>query len=377
MLASAGMLSLSVNYPRRVVTNADIRSRAPAVVAETERKTMARLWAGQRKSDEELGIWAAMMEPHLRDPFRGTIERRHLAPGESSLSLELVAAREAIMRCGLEPRDIDLVIGTSFLPDQIGVGNATFVCKHLGLRAAAWNLESACSGTLVAFQTACALVQAGKFEKILVVTSCAYSRYSDPEDTFGWFLGDGAAAFVVGEVPAGEGLLAQASRNTAEICGTFRYDLDVDAGGTPRILIRADDSAGRALAEHQDGYVRSMTQEALARAASVSTISVSSSSTRQRHGFTATSRRCWASTSSGPSRAIRSWPTRDRCSCLPTCTSRPRAGGSRAATSCSCSPSAACRRRRPRSCGGETSPSGPIRSRVCERLTCFTTEKAP
>jgi 3-oxoacyl-[acyl-carrier-protein] synthase III len=39
--------------------------------------------------------------------------------------------------------------------------------------------------------------------------------------------------------------------------------------------------------------------------------------------------------------------------------------------------SAACRRRRPRSCGGETSPSGPIRSRVCERLTCFTTEKAP
>jgi 3-oxoacyl-[acyl-carrier-protein] synthase-3 len=266
MLASAGMLSLSVNYPRRVVTNADIRSRAPAVVAETERKTMARLWAGQRKSDEELGIWAAMMEPHLRDPFRGTIERRHLAPGESSLSLELVAAREAIMRCGLEPRDIDLVIGTSFLPDQIGVGNATFICKHLGLRAAAWNLESACSGTLVAFQTACALVQAGKFEKILVVTSCAYSRYSDPEDTFGWFLGDGAAAFVVGEVPAGEGLLAQASRNTAEICGTFRYDLDVDAGGTPRILIRADDSAGRALAEHQDGYVRSMTQEALARA---------------------------------------------------------------------------------------------------------------
>lgn len=266
MLASAGMLSLSVNYPQRVVTNEDIRSRAPLVAAEAESKSLARLWAGQRKSAEELGHWALAMEPHLGDSFRGAVERRHLAPGESSLSLELVAAREAIARCGLEPSDIDLVIGTSFLPDQIGVGNATFVCKHLGLRAAAWNLESACSGSLVAFQTACALVQAGKFQKILVVTSCAYSRYSDVNDTFGWFVGDGSAAFIVGEVPAGEGLLAHAARHTGEFCGTFSYELEVDPAGSPRILMRADDSAGRLLAEYQDGYVLSMTQEALARA---------------------------------------------------------------------------------------------------------------
>jgi 3-oxoacyl-[acyl-carrier-protein] synthase-3 len=218
MLASAGMLSLSVNYPRRVVTNEDIRCGRHW----SSRKRRARAWpVSGRASARAPRSWALgpAMEPHLHDPFRGAVERRHLAPGESSLSLELVAAREAIARCGLEPRDIDLVIGTSFLPDQIGVGNATFLCKHLGLRAAAWNLESACSGSLVAFQTACALVQAGKFQKILVVTSCAYSRYSDVEDTFGWFSGDGSAAFVVGEVPAGEGLLAQA-RGTR---GVLRY----------------------------------------------------------------------------------------------------------------------------------------------------------
>lgn len=266
MLPSAGMLSLSVHYPRRVVSNEDIRARAPQVAAEAETKSLARLWAGQRKSAEELGHWALAMAPHLADPYRGAVERRHLASGESSLSLELVAAREAIARCGLDPRDIDLVIGTAFLPDQIGIGNATFVCKHLGLRAAAWNLESACSGSLVAFQTACALVQAGKFHKILVVTSCAYSRYSDINDTFGWFVGDGSAAFIVGDVPAGEGLLAQASRHTGEFCGTFSYDLEVDPAGSPRILMRADDSAGRLLAQYQDGYVLDMTREALARA---------------------------------------------------------------------------------------------------------------
>lgn len=243
MHVSAGMLSLSVRYPDRVVTNDEIRARAPAVVAEAERKTMARLWAGQRKSPEELGCWAAAMEPHLGDPFRGTVERRHLAPG-----------------------DVDLVIAASFLPDQIAIGNATYLCGQLGLRAAAFNLETACSSSLVAFQTACALVQAGRFRAVLVVTSCAYSRYSDPDDTFGWFLGDGAAAFVVGEVPAGEGLLAQSARHTAEFCGTFRYDLEVDPKGAPRIVMRAEEAAGRILAEYQDGYVLDMTREALTRA---------------------------------------------------------------------------------------------------------------
>jgi 3-oxoacyl-[acyl-carrier-protein] synthase-3 len=267
MLASAGMLSLSVNYPRRVVTNEDIRSRAPT---GRRGERSARPWPGSGRASARAprswGIWARRWSRTSVTRSAATVERRHLAPGESSLSLELVAAREAIARCGLEPRDIDLVIGTSFLPDQIGVGNATFVCKHLGLRAAAWNLESACSGSLVAFQTACALVQAGKFRKILVVTSCAYSRYSDPEDTAGWFLGDGGAAFVVGEVPAGEGLLAQASRHTGEFCGAFSYDLGVGPAGSPQIVMHADASAGRLLAEYQDGYVLSMTQEALTRA---------------------------------------------------------------------------------------------------------------
>jgi len=266
MLPCAGMLSLSVNYPKRVVSNEDIRARAPWDVAEVESRSLARLWAGQRKSADEAGEWARAMEPHLGDPFRGAVQRRHLVAGESALSLELVAAREAITRCGLEPGDIDLVISAAFLPDQIGIGNAAFICKELGLRAAAINLESACSGSLVAFQTACALVQAGKFHRVLVVASCAYSRYSDVKDTFGWFLGDGAGAFVVGEVAAGEGLLAQASRHTGELCGAFSYDLEVDPAGVPRILMRADPSAGGRLAEVQDGYVLGMTHEALRRA---------------------------------------------------------------------------------------------------------------
>lgn len=261
-----GMLSLSVHYPRNVVTNDDIRARMPALVAGAERRSMARLWSGPGDGAGRGEAWAAAMQPFLKDPFRGAVERRHLAVGETVLSLELAAAREAMDRVGLEPVDIDLVIAVSFLPDQLGPGNATFLCRRLGLRAAAWNLETACSGALVAFQTACALVQTGKYRKVLVVTSCDYSRRSDPGDTLGWFLGDGAAAFVVGEVPVGEGLLAQAARHTGALCDTFRYDLERDPDGTPRIWMRADESAGQVLTHHQDGLVLGVTQECLARA---------------------------------------------------------------------------------------------------------------
>ncbi len=260
------MLSLSVRYPKRVVTNDYYRQVAPEVVREAEEKTLSRLWAGQHKSAEERGAWSIEMEPFLSDPFRGTQERRHLEKDQTSLSLELPAAKEAIANAGLTPGDIDLVLSTSFLPDQIGIGNATFICKELGLDAAAWNLETACSSSLMGLQTACSLVQTGQYKHVLVVASCSYSRYIDPNDTFGWFLGDGAAAFVVGQVPAGQGLLASHARHTAETCGAFRYELDVDGAGKPWIAIRAARNAGQLLAENQDHYLHTTTTNALAKA---------------------------------------------------------------------------------------------------------------
>lgn len=267
MHPSVGLLSLSVQYPRHLVTNDEIRARSPALVADAERRSMARLWSGPADDAGPADAWGAAMRPYVQDPFRGAVERRHLRDGESSLALELAAAREAMARRGVEPDAIDLVIAVSFLPDQISPGNSAFVCRALGLRsAAAFNLETACSGSLVAFQTACALVQAGKHRTILVVVSCDNSRRSDPDDTLGWFLGDGAAAFIVGEVPAGEGLLAQAARHTGSLCDAFRYELAVDPAGAPRLWMRAAASAGATLMRHQDDYLLGVAHDCLARA---------------------------------------------------------------------------------------------------------------
>jgi 3-oxoacyl-[acyl-carrier-protein] synthase III len=263
---SAGMLSLAVRYPSRVVTNEHVRSLAPHVVAEAEQKTLARLWAGQRKSAAERGAWSIESEPYLGDPFRGTVLRRHFAGAESVLSLETAVGKEAIERAGLKPSDIDLLISTAFLPDQIGVGNSAFLCRELGLSGAAWNLETACSSSLVALETATALVEAKQYNRVLVVVSCDYSRHLEPHDSFGWFLGDGAAAFVVGPTPRGEGLLAQHTIHTAQTCGTFRWDLDLDPAGKPWIYIRATENAGQVLAANLDDYLRTTTRTAVAKA---------------------------------------------------------------------------------------------------------------
>lgn len=259
MHASVGMLSLAVQHPSIVVDNAAIRARAPALVRRAEEKTLARLWAGQHKSSAERGVWSTSMEPFLDDAFRGTVERRHITPGTTALELEVSCAREALALAGEGP--IDLVIGVSFLADQLGVGNATALCRALDLRCAAFNVESACAGALVGFQAACGLVAAGQHERVLVFTSCTYSRTIDPEDTFGWFLGDGAAAFVVGRVPTGSGLLAHHAVHTGATCGAFRFDVD-----DGRVVLRAHDKAGQLLAAHQDDYVRETVRAALAKA---------------------------------------------------------------------------------------------------------------
>jgi 3-oxoacyl-[acyl-carrier-protein] synthase-3 len=262
MKPSAGMRSLAVAYPRTVRDNAYFRERYPDVVAAAEERALARLWAKAPPTN----VFAAEMQPYLGDPFRGARERRVLAPGESALSLETKAAKDALAAAGLEPRDLDLIIVASFLPDQLGVGNAPRLAGAIGAQCAAWNLETACSGSVVGFQTASALVRAGEHRHVLVVASCSYSRYVDERDTLSWFLGDGAGAFVVGPVEEGLGYLGGASLHSADTCGTFSYELALHDDGRPKVAMVASPSTGRVLAETGGHYVRHCCERAADRA---------------------------------------------------------------------------------------------------------------
>ncbi|SFR30159.1 3-oxoacyl-[acyl-carrier-protein] synthase-3 [Lentzea waywayandensis] len=263
MPGGVGIRSLAVAFPASVRTNDYFRENYPELVATAESRSLAQVFSPQ---DEKvrLDTWEREMAPYLADPFRGAVERRILAPGETALDLEARAARRALDAAGLDVADVDLAIVTSFMPDQLGPGNAAYLARELGMRGTAWNVESACSSGLVSLETATALVEAGRYEIVLVVISCTYSRVSDYSDTLAWFWGDGAGAFVVGRTPEGVGVMGSMSTNTASTCDTFSNHIVVDEHGEPHIRTTASKATGRILRDTAEASLRETCEGALA-----------------------------------------------------------------------------------------------------------------
>lgn len=221
--------SVAVSVPRLVLTNDHWCDHHPeAVVAGTR-------WSppGSEAFRHAIALYAA-------DPFRGARERRVLEPEGSALELEASAARRALQAAGLGVEEIDLLICTSFPSDEHGIGGATFLARELGLAGTAWNLEAASASAVVALQTACSLIAAGKQQRALVVTSCTFSRVAPSDEIGSWGVGDGASAMVVGPVEDGAGLLGSHTVNSAEADRAAAFDLSLGEDREPRMRLRVD-----------------------------------------------------------------------------------------------------------------------------------------
>ena len=254
MYQPVGIRSLAVSFPSIIRTNDYYRENYPELIAEAEKKTLSRVFstadsASMNEFDQE-------MIPYLPDPFRGTVERRVLGPGETSLTLSYSAAKDALNAAKLSPEEIDLMLVATIFPEQIVPGNAAFLAGELGLQGAAWNIDSTCSNAIAALQTACALVRAGEYRNVLVVICTNYSRFTDENDTLSFLSGDGAGAFVVSTLKPTQGVLGTKIINTASTCGTFFNELTTDAQGNPRMYIRAGKGAGKMLSDTSVKFVR-------------------------------------------------------------------------------------------------------------------------
>lgn len=224
-MRKATLRSLALAFPRTARTNDFFRREVPEVVASFEERALGKVWNVDRGAGRPLGAFETEMLPYLSDPFRGTTLRRVLAADESALTMELPAARAALEAAGIGIGDVDLLMSCTFPSAQTGIGESAFLARELGHRGAAWNLESACSSALVGLDVANALVEAGRHKRVLVLSSCIYSRVTDPADTLSWTSGDGAAAFVVGEGGDGAEVVAACNTHTAETCGALSFEL--------------------------------------------------------------------------------------------------------------------------------------------------------
>ncbi|NVB37324.1 3-oxoacyl-ACP synthase III family protein [Pseudenhygromyxa sp. WMMC2535] len=264
-LREVALRSLAVAVPERVRTNAELAERHPELVRRPERGSLDRIMTNAESRPEMAKIDASIL-PYIDDPFRGVVERRSLSGDETSIGLEVAAGREAIARAGLAPADIDLLISVGFLPHHVGIGNAVYVARELGLRGAAWNLESACAGPLNALQNAFALVRAGEYARVLVTVSCAYTRFAREDDTLSWFLGDGAGAFVIASEGPGAEHLSSYSMHTADTCGSWYYQLELDDAGAPARVMRAHPDTGKLMRGTVEKHLRRCCEGALERA---------------------------------------------------------------------------------------------------------------
>lgn len=259
---AAEIQSLGIEMPNVVRTNDYWRERYPDVVREIEQKGRHKVWTPPPNSNAA-SLFLDEMARYLHDPFRGTVERRVLDVGQNSLSIECGAARRALDAAGIGPKDIDITLCASFLGDHAGLGNGAFLARALDLSGPAWNVESTCAGSLAALDMAASLIGSGRANRVLVVTSCDYSRRIDAADVLSWTSGDGAAAFVVGRASENHGILGSHFVPTTSTCGSLYFEYCEPAPKEYGVRMQCTAEAGRLLRETSEDCIRRTCEKAL------------------------------------------------------------------------------------------------------------------
>lgn len=140
----------------------------------------------------------------------GISERRILDKDTPAFEMGVYAAAAAIKDAGLEPTDIDLIITSTNSPDYLVPSTAAAIQGRIGAsKAAAFDLNAACSGFVYAVTVAQQFVATGYYKHVLAMGCEGLSRVTDWEDRNTCILfGDGAGAAVIGAVDAGYGILS-------------------------------------------------------------------------------------------------------------------------------------------------------------------------
>lgn len=169
----ARIIGMGSYLPKRVMTNQDLKE-----IVET--------------SDE----WIVSRT--------GMKERRIAEENEYTSDMGYQAAKLAIY--GTSPEEIDLIIVATMTPDYPSPSTAAIIQNKLGAtKAAAVDIQAACTGFLYGLSIAKAYVESKMYRRVLLVASEKMSSVIDYKDRNTCVLfGDGAAAALVSD--SGEGL---------------------------------------------------------------------------------------------------------------------------------------------------------------------------
>lgn len=139
----------------------------------------------------------------------GIKERRIAADNEYTSDLATQAAVRAMQDAGVTADQIDLIIVATITPDMFFPSTACLVQAKIGAcRAAAFDLEAACSGFIYGLEIAQQFIMSRTYDTVLVIGAEKLSTIIDWKDRNTCVLfGDGAGAAILQNRAQSHGLL--------------------------------------------------------------------------------------------------------------------------------------------------------------------------
>ncbi len=140
----------------------------------------------------------------------GIRERRIASEKEAASDLAYEAAKAAFKRTDIKPKDIELIIVATVTGDMPTPATACHLQHKLGIKkAAAFDVNAACSGFLYGLSIADSFIKSGAYKRILLVGTEVLSRFTDWEDrTTCVLFGDGAGAVILEATDEDRGIVS-------------------------------------------------------------------------------------------------------------------------------------------------------------------------
>lgn len=161
----------------------------------------------------------------------GISERRILkGEGLGSSDMGVEAIKEIFKKSKVKPEEIDCLICATVTPDMMFPATANIICDKAGIpNAFSYDVEAACSGFLYALTTGAALIESGRYKKVIVVGVDKMSSIIDYTDRATCIIfGDGAGALLLEANEKGYGIQDSILRSD----GSGRKYLHMKAGGS-------------------------------------------------------------------------------------------------------------------------------------------------
>jgi len=167
----------------------------------------------------------------------GIKERRIANEDQAASDLAYEASKKALKSAGLKAKEIDLIIVATVTGDMPLPSTACILQDRLDARrAAAFDINAACSGFIYSLSVADSFIRSGKFRRILVVGSEILSKFTDWEDrTTCVLFGDGAGAAILEATEEDRGIISTRIHSDGSL-----WDLLHTPGGGSRAPVSKD-----------------------------------------------------------------------------------------------------------------------------------------